>query len=169
MLLVIDGMGYEYFTAHGKGSTFLKHLRGRMTSVFPTTTAAAMTSFYSGVAPLNHGIPAWHTYLQEFGAVSTILPMAVRGNRSSLLYGGLRAKDIFQFESFTHYLRGSSYSVEGTKELSYSSKNSAKFFRRIRKLPMVLKVKPPISIFSKLIMPLGNLLTMFGFAIPMRR
>ncbi len=159
VLLVIDGMGYEYLNSHGKGSTFLKHLQGRMTSVFPTTTAAAMTSFYSGVAPLNHGIPAWHTYLREFGAVSTILPMTVRGNRSSLLHSDLQAKDIFQFESFTRNLKGSSYSVfpkpiyrspfssyavEGTKELSYSPKNPAKFFRRIRKLLRTLPSAPSV-------------------------
>ncbi|MHA1520256.1 MAG: alkaline phosphatase family protein [Promethearchaeota archaeon] len=149
VLIVIDGMGYQYLTTHGKGSNFMRYNRGRMTSVFPTTTAAAMTSFYSGVAPLNHGIPAWYTYLKEYGAVSTILPMVVRGNRSSLLHNKLQAKDIFQFESFARNLKGSSYTlfpkqihkspfssyaVDGSKELSYSPKSPSKFFRRIRKL-----------------------------------
>ena len=148
VLLVIDGMGYEYLTSHGKGSTFMKYLRGRMTSVFPTTTAAAMTSFYSAMAPLNHGIPAWFTYLREFGVVSTILPIVIRGNHSSLLYNNLQAKDIFQFPPFTRNLKDSSYSVfpkpihkspfgsyavEGSKELAYSPKKPAHFFRKIRK------------------------------------
>jgi len=44
VLLVLDGLGHEWLREHGKGSFLERHLRDRMTSVFPPTTAAALTS-----------------------------------------------------------------------------------------------------------------------------
>lgn len=134
VLLVIDGLGYRYLTSQGKNSTLGKKIHGKMTSVFPSTTAAAMTTFYSGLAPLNHGIPSWFTYLREFGVVATILPMHIRPFRSPLLFGKLKTSDIFQFPAFTDRISVpstslfpkpisktpySSYAVKGSKEKAY--------------------------------------------------
>ena len=50
LLVVVDGLGYEYLL--GRGETELgQHLRGRLTSVFPSTTASAITTFLTGTAP----------------------------------------------------------------------------------------------------------------------
>src|SRR3989338_8009442 len=54
VLLLIDGMGYEFIKRYGKKSIFWKHLRGKMTSVFPSTTAASITTINTGVAPQQH-------------------------------------------------------------------------------------------------------------------
>ena len=54
VLFVIDGLGYEYIKEHGKGSVFADYMRGHMTSVFPSTTAACVTTFATGVAPQQH-------------------------------------------------------------------------------------------------------------------
>ena len=40
VLLIVDGLGYEYLLNEGRGSVFCEHLQDRMTSVFPSTTAA---------------------------------------------------------------------------------------------------------------------------------
>ncbi len=78
VLLIIDGLGYDYLLNQGRGSVFGEHLQGRMTSVFPSTTAACVTTFATGVAPQQHAITGWFVYLKELGAVSAILPFRAR-------------------------------------------------------------------------------------------
>lgn len=78
VLLVIDGMGYEYLINSGKDSVFRRHLKSRITSVFPSTTASAITTFMTGQAPQQHGLTGWHTYLKELGCVTAVLPFRPR-------------------------------------------------------------------------------------------
>src|SRR5687767_1666583 len=51
VLWVIDGLGYNYLATHASESLLHAHLAGRMTSVFPSTTASAITTTYTGLAP----------------------------------------------------------------------------------------------------------------------
>ncbi len=78
VLLVIDGLGYEYLCNYGSGSILHHHLRSSMTSVFPSTTATAITTFMTGLAPQQHGLTGWHTYLKELGCVTAVLPFRPR-------------------------------------------------------------------------------------------
>lgn len=96
ILLIIDGLGHDFIQANGNKSIFQKFLQAKMTSVFPSTTAAAMTTFHTGVAPHNHGVPSWFTYLRELGVISVILPMEMRGWHHSILNKHVTAKDILQ-------------------------------------------------------------------------
>lgn len=72
VLIVIDGMGYEYLKTH-KDTFLWKNMHSRLTSVFPTTTASAITSFMTGLSPAEHGIVGWFTYYKELGSV--IVPL----------------------------------------------------------------------------------------------
>jgi len=74
VLLVVDGLGFEYLTRQLPRGALGRSLRGGITSVFPPTTAAAITSFLTGDAPQQHALTGWHTYLRELGCVMTILP-----------------------------------------------------------------------------------------------
>jgi len=82
VLIVIDGLGYNTLIKHGKGTTMLKHLRGKMTSVFPTTTAAAVTAYKTGLEPAEHGLVSWFTYMKELGFIAVPLRFAVRGGKA---------------------------------------------------------------------------------------
>ena len=42
VMLVVDGLGYNYVQTHSE--SLKRSLRGRLTSVFPSTTAAAISS-----------------------------------------------------------------------------------------------------------------------------
>jgi hypothetical protein len=76
-LMVIDGLGYEFLSR--RTDSFLhQHLRARLTSVFPTTTASAITTYTSALAPQQHGLTGWFTYLRELGSVAAILPFRPR-------------------------------------------------------------------------------------------
>ena len=73
LLLVIDGLGHDWLRRHGRGALG-EHLHARLTTVFPSTTAAAITTFFTGQAPLQHGLTGWYTYVAELDAVVAPLP-----------------------------------------------------------------------------------------------
>jgi hypothetical protein len=74
VLLVIDGLGADYLARQSPEGPLSRHLRGTITSVFPSTTAAAIPCFLTGDAPQQHGITGWFTWLRELGCVITVLP-----------------------------------------------------------------------------------------------
>ncbi len=84
LLLVIDGLGAEWVARHGAGGRLAAHLQGRLTSVCPSTTAAAIPGFLTGVAPLQHGFTGWFTWFAELGAQLTVLPFQLRLGRLPL-------------------------------------------------------------------------------------
>ena len=143
VLLIIDGLGYNFLSKKGRDSFLFENLKGKISSVFPTTTAAAMTTFYSGLAPQNHSVPAWFTYLKEIGMVSAILPFKTRGYNFHFEKNKIRASDIFSFKKlfenlkFDYFsilpkaLKGSPYSnyvLEGSTQIGY--RNLDDFFKK---------------------------------------
>ena len=82
VLLVVDGIGEEQlgeFLDAGRGGHFFgAHARQVLTTVYPATTAAAITTLCTGAAPLEHGILGWHLHLPDLGMVSSILPAQTR-------------------------------------------------------------------------------------------
>jgi hypothetical protein len=77
VLLVIDGLGDAF--VRGTGGALAQHLSGRLTSVFPSTTATAITTFLTGLAPQQHGLTGWHMYFRELGSALAVLPFVTRG------------------------------------------------------------------------------------------
>ena len=96
---VIDGLGYNYLEKYGKNSLILNNTLGKMTSVFPTTTSAALTSFATGQAPLEHGITGWFMKLQAVNKKSIpslVLPYTNRFDNEDLSKHGIIEKDVFK-------------------------------------------------------------------------
>ena len=77
ILLAVDGLGAKQLGRHldaGQGARFFaRHRFVPVTTVFPATSAAALTTLSTGVSPAEHGILGWHLNLPELGVVSTIL------------------------------------------------------------------------------------------------
>ncbi|NTV09520.1 MAG: alkaline phosphatase family protein [Zoogloea sp.] len=78
MLLVIDGMGDAFLQSVGVGSALLAHRLGRLSSLFPSTTATVITSFMSGLAPATHGLNGWFVREPEVGGILAPLPLYLR-------------------------------------------------------------------------------------------
>lgn len=74
VLLVVDGLGYGYLREQLPDGIMARHLRGSMTSVFPSATVAAVTSFLTAEAPQQHALTGWFTHLRELGCVLTVFP-----------------------------------------------------------------------------------------------
>lgn len=80
--LVVDGLGKEqldrYLASRPRAAFFAEHPHQMIATVFPATTAAAITTFSTGASPAEHGILGWHLHLHDLGMVSTILPATTR-------------------------------------------------------------------------------------------
>ncbi len=111
VLIVIDGMGYEYLRQNGKNSIFWQSLRGKMTSVFPATTAAAITTFVTGEAPQQHGLTGWYMHLKEIGIVSTILRFMPRVKGATFDKMGIEPKQIFDTKPFIEKIKAAAYTI----------------------------------------------------------
>lgn len=103
VLLVIDGLGARYLDSQ---PGFLQsHQVAELTSVFPTTTASAITTFMTGLAPQQHGLTGWFTYLKEVGAVTAVLPCQVRGSREVLTERGIDIAALYGHVPFFDLLK----------------------------------------------------------------
>jgi predicted AlkP superfamily pyrophosphatase or phosphodiesterase len=111
VLIVIDGLGYEYLSNTAKGGVLHRHLKGRMTSVFPSTTASAIPVFLTGMAPQQHGITGWFTYFKELDSVVTVLPFTKRHGGESLSTMGVDAARLFDHRPVFELIDTASYVV----------------------------------------------------------
>ena len=79
LLIVLDGLGYTALAGKSGKLPFFDGCRreGKMipvTTVFPSTTAAAITTLHTGKLPGEHGMIEWHLYLKELGLMVQSLP-----------------------------------------------------------------------------------------------
>ena len=70
ILIILDGMGIDMLQHNLPFFSFLRrHIKKRISSVFPPTTTAATTTFYSGLPPVAHGWLGWSPYFKDLGLV----------------------------------------------------------------------------------------------------
>jgi Type I phosphodiesterase / nucleotide pyrophosphatase len=76
VLLILDGFGLNLFRQYQDSITsFLKpHFLDSITSVFPSTTSAAITSILTAKTPWEHGAIGWTLYFKEFAKFIDYLP-----------------------------------------------------------------------------------------------
>jgi len=98
-LVVIDGLGYRYLTRHPEAAWLNAHLSADLTSVFPSTTATAVTTFLTGLAPRAHAITGWHMYFRELGSVIAVLPGRARYGGADLGQSGVSAHRLFDHQA----------------------------------------------------------------------
>ena len=96
VFLLLDGVGEAILAAHGAGGVLAAHRRSSLSAVFPSTTAAAVTTSFTAVSPAAHGLVGWFTYFGEAGCVGAALPFCVRAaGRPSLATRGVRPSDLY--------------------------------------------------------------------------
>ena len=111
VLLVIDGLGYDYLMKVGAGSSFQQYLKAKLTSVFPTTTASAITTFMTGLAPQQHGLTGWYVYLKELGCVTAVLPCRPRMPNASFGQDSFDINKLYNHEPLFNRIDRASYVV----------------------------------------------------------
>lgn len=94
VLLVFDGLGHDYLDRQ-VGRILHQHLKGKLTSVFPSTTASAITTYLTGDAPQQHAVTGWFMYLRELGTVMTVLLGSPRYGGVGLSRSGINTERLF--------------------------------------------------------------------------
>lgn len=95
VLLVLDGLGWQAVEAHRSLLPDLSRLDGGpITTVAPSTTASALTSIATGLAPSQHGLVGFRMRVDH--SVLNILRWQTTGNR--------RAPDPFDMQRHTAFL-----------------------------------------------------------------
>ena len=65
VFVLVDGLGLNLTSQFPSGGFFAETLKAELRAVFPSTTAAALTTLASGAWPGAHGITGWWTYFSE--------------------------------------------------------------------------------------------------------
>ena len=100
VLMLCDGLGYNEWRRN-RGTGFFGALGAKgsvrpITSIFPSTTAAALTTVSTGLTPQEHGLPEWFVYMQELGEVILTLPFSRLGEYGrDTLKGKLPERSLF--------------------------------------------------------------------------
>lgn len=95
VLVIIDGLGDHYLARRGAGGELARRRRASITSVFPSTTASAITTSYTGRTPLEHGLTGWFTYFGAAGCVASPLQFRSRGENLPLQQRGFSPGSAF--------------------------------------------------------------------------
>ena len=79
VVLVVDAMGWNLLEKERPFLTpFLNraHITGQLTSVFPSTTVAALSSIWTGAAPAQHGLVGLRMFFPEYATVGQMLKLS---------------------------------------------------------------------------------------------
>lgn len=98
IFLVLDGMGEHILNKISPQGYFSKHKVDCITSVYPSTTTAALTTYYSGKPPYESGWIAWSQYFKEYGRAVDML-----SHKESYKGESIKDANINVFESIVNY------------------------------------------------------------------
>ncbi|MFH0979176.1 MAG: alkaline phosphatase family protein [Candidatus Woesearchaeota archaeon] len=126
VLIVVDGLGYEYLASIGRKTVLASYLRGHITTVFPATTTAAITTFATGLAPQEHGLTGWFMHAKELGTVIIPLQFSPRLGPVSLSSFGVDPKIFFDQKPIFPRLKADSYVIT-TMGIDSTDYNTALF------------------------------------------
>jgi predicted AlkP superfamily pyrophosphatase or phosphodiesterase len=117
--IVMDGLGLDWFLNYLQSGR--KYLNGvnawndilnnatlaPLTSVVPSTTSTALTTFWTGRSPLEHGILGYELWLKEFGILSnmiTLSPASSYGDYGSLSRSGFQPTSFLNVSTLGQHL-----------------------------------------------------------------
>lgn len=104
ILLLVDGLGADYLAQNSPQGFLHRHQVAVLTSVCPTTTAAAIPTAMTGLAPAAHALTGWHVYVAELDAVTAVLPIVGRG-RPLPDHPAARPESLFGYATLFQQLR----------------------------------------------------------------
>lgn len=108
---VIDGLGDHLLQTTPHVDLLRRHRQGVLHSVFPSTTAAAITTFLTGAAPQQHGLTGWFVNLAEAGGVTAVLPCEPRDRTQPLRLSAAALAQSYGHEPVFNRLACDSYIV----------------------------------------------------------
>ena len=112
ILLIIDGFGFNQLFRYYKQHKFFSKLTKKgtvspITSVFPSTTANAITTINSGLTPQEHGLPEWFVYFKEIDQIINTIHFKPLGSKQKdeLLEQGVNPKILYNGKTIHQKLK----------------------------------------------------------------
>ena len=131
VFIVLDGMGEHILNKISPQGYFEKNKKAILTSVYPSTTTAALTTYYSGKPPYETGWIAWSQYFKEYGRAIDMLSHQESYKKDSL--GGARIdvfKEIVNYEPIFSQIEKASPNIKAYEITpQYSDKRAQKSIR----------------------------------------
>ena len=137
VLILIDGFGYYQWLKYYKNNKFLKIFSQRglvspLTTVFPSTTAAAITTINTDLTPQEHGLPEWNVYYKEIDMIIDTLPFRSLGDKEmdSLLKKKVNPKILFNKQTIYQKLKKNGIKSFNFKNRNYVNSEYSKLCRK---------------------------------------
>lgn len=88
VMVFIDAFGWQFYQRHRERLPFLSRFAvegsvTRLTSQFPSTTSAHVTTLFTGLPVSRHGVFEWHMYEPALDAVITPLQWSFTGDKDA--------------------------------------------------------------------------------------
>lgn len=105
VFILADGLGMNLLEELPPDAFLRRHLVRELTSVFPSTTATALTTLATGAWPGQHGVTGQWTHLARVGGTAALLPFAARAGGKPLTDLGVDLEDAFPLPSLLSRVR----------------------------------------------------------------
>lgn len=131
IFLVLDGMGEHMLNASSPEGYFANKRIDCVTSVYPSTTTAALTTYYAGKPPYETGWIAWSQYFKEYGRALDMLTHKESYFREPLKKPNLNVYDtVVNYESIFTQIEKASPEVKAYELVpSYSDRRAKRTYR----------------------------------------
>lgn len=109
VLLIIDGFGKNLYEQSDQSLYAFEHAEKATTtlsSIFPSTTVAALSSIWTGVAPARHGMLGLKLFFPEFATAGQMISFTPTFKKlpDALVDAGLEPKAFLQYQGFCEQL-----------------------------------------------------------------
>ncbi|MEJ2271185.1 MAG: alkaline phosphatase family protein [Candidatus Bathyarchaeota archaeon] len=127
ILLIIDGFGYNQWLRYYNDHKFFARLTREgtffpITTVFPSTTANAITTINTGLTPQEHALPEWFVYFKEIDQIINTVHFKPLGSQKNdeLDDFGVKSKILYDGNTFYQTLN-----KEGIKAYTFIDESMA--------------------------------------------
>lgn len=118
--LLVDAMGWNLFERERvafSAALPAPAVQGQMTSVFPSTTVAALSSLWTGVAPAGHGLMGLNLFFPEYAALGNMIGFSPYFGRypDALIEAGLQTETFLEVPGLAEQLSAAGVPVYSFK------------------------------------------------------
>lgn len=123
VLVILDALGSNLLAQEADGVAWLREktaVSGQITSIFPSTTVAALSSLWTGAAPARHGLVGLTLFFPQFATAGQMLAFtpAFRRFPDALIDAGLQPEEFLAVPGFAEQLAAGgvpTYAFKGAK------------------------------------------------------
>lgn len=117
VVVLLDGFGFEAWRRFQAGDALLSSVAERgavtpLTSIYPSETAAAISTMHTGRQPVEHGLLGWNQYVPDLDAVLQTLPFATLDDEPATEAFGDDADPRLLLDTDTIYQRAADAGVD---------------------------------------------------------